>query len=125
MARGCQRSDAQGAHISGAQLMPGALNDYFTVVAGPGARERLLRTTPYVLSTLSIGDAAIYDSRLLHCGGANRAERPRVLLYFSFPSALHAPGDDDDFCNVASIRPEYMGRLSLSQLRKSAKPGPA
>jgi hypothetical protein len=40
---------------------------------------------PHLYSDLNAGDAAIYDSRILHCGGANRShEKPaRVLFYFT------------------------------------------
>ena len=36
---------------------------------------------------LGTGDAALYDGRLLHCGGANRAGRPRILFYVTFRAA--------------------------------------
>ena len=41
--------------------------------------------TPHMFSDLNAGDAAIYDSRLLHCGGANRSrDKPaRILFYFT------------------------------------------
>eukprot|EP00970_Alexandrium_tamarense_P013013 scaffold3204_cov185-Alexandrium_tamarense.AAC.6 len=50
------------------------------------AKDALIRTTPAVLGLLKKGSCAIYDSRLLHCGSANRSENDtsRALLYFSF-----------------------------------------
>lgn len=30
------------------------------------------------------GDVALFDSRLLHCGGANVSPRRRILFYVSF-----------------------------------------
>ena len=42
-----------------------------------------LLTLPHTLSLLSEGHAALYDSRILHCGGANRSKIPRVLFYFT------------------------------------------
>lgn len=49
-----------------------------------GARERLLRSTPRQLGTMRVGDAVMFDTRVLHCGGANTSSRRRVLFYFSF-----------------------------------------
>ena len=49
-----------------------------------GVRERLLRTSPRQLATLRLGDAVMFDTRVLHCGGANDSPRRRVLFYFSF-----------------------------------------
>jgi ectoine hydroxylase-related dioxygenase (phytanoyl-CoA dioxygenase family) len=48
-------------------------------------KDELLRTTKTVLGTLHKGDCAIYDSRLLHCGSANRgkAEMTRQRTLFS------------------------------------------
>jgi hypothetical protein len=89
-------------------------------------RRDLLAGTPHVLSTLCAGDAAVYDSRLLHCGGANMSERPRVLLYLSL---LHPQGPiatgRDDVANVATIRPELAGRLTLADLRRTSPSPPA
>jgi ectoine hydroxylase-related dioxygenase (phytanoyl-CoA dioxygenase family) len=39
-----------------------------------------------VLGTLSKGSCAIFDSRCLHCGTANRSDQSRALFYFSFKS---------------------------------------
>ena len=57
-----------------------------------GPRERLLRSAPRHLATLRRGDAVMFDTRCLHCGGANESSRRRVLLYVSFrlPGA-HTP----------------------------------
>lgn len=67
----------------------------------------------HVLSTLKMGDMSIYDSRVLHCGTANRSNKQRVLLYATFKNPS-GPSDDDDFWNVASIRPEYVGKYCLN-----------
>ena len=37
-------------------------------------KDELLRTRKTVLGTLQKGSCAIYDSRLLHCGSANRSK---------------------------------------------------
>ena len=85
----------------------------------PAARRALLAQAPHALSTLAAGDAAVYDSRVLHCGGANRSGRPRVLLYLSLlaPDGPLATGRGD-VANVATIRPELAGRLTLAALRR-------
>ena len=54
---------------------------------GSASQRPLLRhgqlRKPHMLSLLSQGSAALFDSRLLHCGGANRSNRPRVIFYFT------------------------------------------
>ena len=48
----------------------------------PGAR-----APPSRVALLDAGDAALYDGRLLHCGGANRSDELRVLFYLTFRAA--------------------------------------
>jgi len=45
---------------------------------------------PHLNSCLSAGSGAIYDSRLLHCGGANRSVpcKSRALFYFTVATQL-------------------------------------
>ena len=76
----------------------------------------LLGSTPYFQSTLGAGDAALYDSRTLHCGGANRSPSPRALFYFTFtnPEGFQ---EENDAWNVASIREELRGKYRLSNFR--------
>ena len=45
------------------------------------------RAPPSRVALLDCGDAALYDGRLLHCGGANRSDRRRLLFYLTFRSA--------------------------------------
>ena len=52
-----------------------------------GSRMHLVQTTPRHVGTMSAGDAVLFDSRLLHCGGANSSPRRRILFYFSFRAA--------------------------------------
>ena len=75
-------------------------------------KDKLLRTTPSVLGVLPKGACAIFDSRLLHCGGANQSlDDPRALFYFSFKNPkIGNPG------NPGSIRPELVSKLPLSVL---------
>lgn len=37
----------------------------------------------HIQCCLKSGDAVVMDSRLLHCGGANTSDKPRMLFYFS------------------------------------------
>jgi Phytanoyl-CoA dioxygenase (PhyH) len=75
-------------------------------------KDGVLLKNPHKLSTLSIGDAAVYDSRVLHCGTPNKSEKSRILFYATFRNPK-GPGKDSDFWNVASIRPEYVGKFKL------------
>lgn len=79
--------------------------------------DQLLATYPHVLSTLTSGSASSYDSRLLHCGGANNSnDRTRMLFYFTFTNP-DGVDDDDDSWNVASLRDEYKGCYRLLDFR--------
>lgn len=81
-----------------------------------GPKDDLLRTTPNVVGLLPKGSCALFDSRLLHCGGANNAlaqNNSRALMYCSFqnPNILN-PG------NPGSIRSDLIGKWTLSHLSK-------
>lgn len=62
-----------------------------------GDTPRFVSVNPVVQSALKKGDAAIFDSRLLHCGMANSSKLRRVIFYFSvsrqklwpLPDGLH------------------------------------
>lgn len=76
-------------------------HDAFKNVA---TKDDLLKTRPAVLGTLKTGSCAIFDSRCLHCGTANKSLDSRSLFYFSFKSPdIGYPG------NPASIRKEIGG----------------
>ena len=64
---------------------------------GSASQRPLLRhgqlRKPHMLSLLSQGSAALFDSRLLHCGGANRSNRPRVIFYFTIAADNSSGGD--------------------------------
>lgn len=80
---------------------------------GESRKDELIRTTPSVLGLLPKGCCAIFDSRCLHCGTANRSENDsRALFYFSFKDKkVGYPG------NPASIRPEIGGaQLTMEDL---------
>ena len=86
-------------------------------------KDQLLRTRPTVLGTLPKGSCVIYDSRLLHCGTANKSyetdnPQSRALFYFSFrnPKILN-PG------NPASIRQDLgRARLTMTELVTQVSP---
>uniref|UniRef100_A0A7S3EQ43 Phytanoyl-CoA dioxygenase n=1 Tax=Haptolina ericina TaxID=156174 RepID=A0A7S3EQ43_9EUKA len=50
----------------------------------PSARDDLLQRCPRRLGLLKAGDAILFDSRVLHCGGSNDSASRRALFYFSF-----------------------------------------
>lgn len=52
---------------------------------------------------LGTGDAALYDGRLLHCGGANRSGKHRVLLYVTFRAADAAEAGGGAGCTLAEL----------------------
>ena len=81
--------------------------------------EALLAGCEAALGCLDTGDATLYDSRLLHAGGANRSPLPRLLFYLTF---RHVSADADALGNEAahSLRPELRGTLTLADLRASA-----
>ena len=51
------------------------------------------------------GEAALYDGRLLHCGGANRSDELRILFYLTFRAAT------DDGVGGAEALDELQGSL--------------
>jgi hypothetical protein len=74
-------------------------------------------SNPFVLATLNCGDAAVYDSRTLHCGGGNSSDKIRVIFYFSFINAAGPQATQKDFWNVTSILPEYVDKFCLDDFR--------
>jgi ectoine hydroxylase-related dioxygenase (phytanoyl-CoA dioxygenase family) len=79
-------------------------------------KEQLLRTQPSVLGLLPKGCCAIFDSRLLHGGGANTSETSRALLYCSFknPTVVNAG-------NPGSIRKNLIDRWTLDKMQAELK----
>lgn len=68
---------------------------------GDSRKDALLKNQPAVLGLLSKGSCAIFDSRCLHCGTANKSMDSRALFYFSFKNP-----DVGYTGNPASIRSE-------------------
>jgi hypothetical protein len=77
-------------------------------------RDIMLSHRPSVVALLNAGDAALFDSRTIHCGGANDVDKgaTRALFYFSFrnPCATLPIG------NVGSIMPDIKP-ITLRELR--------
>jgi hypothetical protein len=98
-------------------------------------RDELLRNSRSVVALLGAGDGSLFDSRTMHCGGANLDRLPssevedvnidgddgggggggatRVLLYMSFrnPRAIEPIG------NVGSLMPGIQRGMTLRELR--------
>jgi|AntAceMinimDraft_5_1070358.scaffolds.fasta_scaffold03747_2 hypothetical protein len=91
-----------GSHTAGAHLS----------FREAGERGGAALAAPNGVATLGTGDATVFDSRLLHCGGGNSSDRRRVLFYFSF----EVDGSDNPNAAVSSIRDELRGKLSLADL---------
>jgi len=86
------------------------------------SKSEFLKSRPNYISTLSTGDAALYDSRCLHCGGKNRAPKgsaARILFYMTFKVPGIQDGEDDDFWNVSTIRDDIRGKFSLGDFQGS------
>jgi ectoine hydroxylase-related dioxygenase (phytanoyl-CoA dioxygenase family) len=83
---------------------------------GESEKDKLLRRGPAVLGLLKKGSCGIFDSRLLHCGGANISNTSRAIMYFSFrnPKVPNAG-------NPGSIRPNLIGKWTLAKLETELK----
>jgi ectoine hydroxylase-related dioxygenase (phytanoyl-CoA dioxygenase family) len=79
-------------------------------------KSQLLSKSTNVLSTLHTGDCSLYNPMTLHCGGANRSDKRRVIFYFSFKNKKY---DEKDWpLAYASLRPDLRARgLSLGEIQ--------
>jgi ectoine hydroxylase-related dioxygenase (phytanoyl-CoA dioxygenase family) len=71
-----------------------------------------LITRPTVLGTLKKGSCAIFDSRLIHAGGANTSANSRAILYCTFQNHKVT-----NVGNPGSIRPYLIGQWNLQKLQ--------
>lgn len=76
-------------------------------------KDQLIASRPSVLGTLPKGSCAIFDSRLLHAGGANTSNNSRALLYFTFQNPKIT-----NVGNPGSIRPYLIGQWTLQKLQQ-------
>jgi ectoine hydroxylase-related dioxygenase (phytanoyl-CoA dioxygenase family) len=76
-------------------------------------KDQLLSSQPSVLGIFPKGSCAIFDSRLLHCGGANTSETSRAIFYCTFqnPNVVNVG-------NPGSIRKDLIGQWRLQELQK-------
>mmetsp|Transcript_47854 Transcript_47854/g.95782 ORF Transcript_47854/g.95782 Transcript_47854/m.95782 type:complete len:192 (+) Transcript_47854:94-669(+) len=82
---------------------------------GQKQKENLISSLPAVQSNLKTGDVAIFDSRLLHAGGANSSQKRRVLFYFTV-SAQHEWPLPDGLHGSNSIRAQDKGRWCVKDM---------
>ena len=77
-------------------------------------RDAFLESSPSVAALLNAGDASLFDSRTMHCGGANDEQEgsTRVLLYMSFRN----PRATEPIGNVGSILPSVK-KMTINELR--------
>ena len=67
-------------------FLPGTMTPEVHGIFNSGEKQKnnLIAMSPAFRSNLKKGDVAIFDSRLLHCGGANESEdKRRILFYFT------------------------------------------
>ena len=67
-------------------------------------KEELIANAKCVRSNLKIGDAAIFDSRVLHFGGANTSQKRRILFYFTFTAGDVQKNNPNPARGMGSIR---------------------
>jgi hypothetical protein len=80
----------------------------------------LLAESPNMLSLLRTGDCSIYNPMLLHCGGANRSNKRRVIFYFSFKNPKF--NEKDWPLAYASLSPDLRARaLTLPDIHDILK----
>ena len=92
-----------------------AAHDLFN--AGPRQKAQLIAASPAVQSGLAKGDAAIFDSRVLHCGGENSSlDRRRVLFYFTFTAGDTKQFNPNPSRGAGSIRSQDRFQISLRSL---------
>ena len=77
-------------------------------------RDAFLESSQSVAALLNAGDASLFDSRTMHCGGANDEldGATRVLLYMSFRN----PRATEPIGNVGSIMPD-IDKMTIQELR--------
>lgn len=78
-------------------------------------KERFISLQPAMQSALATGDTAVFDSRLLHCGCANKSQKPRALFYVTFSRDAEWPLPDG-LHGSNSIRAEDLRRWTLPKL---------
>ena len=79
---------------------------------GAAAAARLVGRTEAEAPLLEWGDALVMDTRVLHCGGANRSSSERTLFYFTFRRA----GEPEPALRHSSLREGLRDQFSLEDV---------
>ena len=101
------------------RMLPGTHTPAAHELARTEGARGLAREHPPVVMNASAGDVILMDSRLWHCGGANRATRRRTLLVASFTKREGGrccpPGG-----STLSLLPHLRDTLSLTGLASAS-----
>jgi len=86
-------------------------------------RDGFLQNSSSVVALLKSGDASLFDSRAMHCGGANDEHQgaTRVLLYASFQN----PRATESIGNVGSLMKDIKPTMTLRELKSKLAAGAA
>ncbi|KAJ1639288.1 hypothetical protein T492DRAFT_938529 [Pavlovales sp. CCMP2436] len=91
-----------------------------SAMAAGGAGAEPLEGAAAELGIMEAGDATLYDSRVLHAGGANRSGETRVLAYLTFRGVGASAATLGNEA-AHSIRPQMAAqRIRLGDLRRGA-----
>jgi ectoine hydroxylase-related dioxygenase (phytanoyl-CoA dioxygenase family) len=92
-------------------------DDEMMMIRPKTRKDLLLQQQPAVLGTLPQGCCGIFDSRLLHCGGANTAPSgtSRALFYCTFRNPRV---DHFRVGNPGSIRRDLIGKFTIDEMNR-------
>lgn len=79
-------------------------------------RDGLIVSRPSALSLLDVGEASVFDGRILHAGTANQSKTRRAIFYFSFRSPAFNPGSSTNPGSLCEELQEGGGR-TLAEVR--------
>ena len=83
----------------------------------PPIPTEFLKSRKVVLGTLKAGDIAMYNQQVLHCGSANKSDKIRRQFYVSWRN----PAVKSAIRCRASMRPAFVGKLTLGDIQKELK----
>jgi len=82
-------------------------------------KDDLIASSKAVRSNLKIGDVVIFDSRVLHCGGANTSEGTRrILFYFTFTAGNVEANNPNPSRGMGSIRKEDQSKYFWTEISR-------
>lgn len=99
-------------------FIPGTVTeDHHRRINDEKLANEMLKHIPSNISTLGVGDCALYNPMVLHAGGGNVSNRRRRLFYFTFMNLdFQDPSNDS---NPGSINPILKQRnLTLREVRE-------